>query len=64
MARNGVWELERLVVKYSPTAGSSVGVRDFVEKGLVKFAQENPHIRIKTKLQTGHPHIVGSYSKF
>lgn len=61
MARNGVWELERLVLRYCPTSGSSKGAREFVETGLIPFAKKNPQIQIKTAIRSGHPHIYGKY---
>lgn len=62
MARRGVWELQELLIKYSLDGGSSCGVREFVEQGLVSFAQRNPQISIATQLRAGHPTVEGKYS--
>lgn len=64
MARRGVWELQELLIKYSLDGGSSRGVREFVETGLVSFAKRNPQISIATRLRAGHPTVEGKYSTF
>lgn len=61
MALRGVWQLRELAIRYSLGGGSSRGVRDFVENGLVDFAKKNPHISITTKLEPGHPTVQGKY---
>lgn len=63
MARRGVWELNELFIRYSLDGGSSRGVREFVEEMLVGFARKNPQINITTKLEPGHPNVLGNYSK-
>lgn len=64
MARNGVWELRNVLLRYCATGGSSRGVREYVESGLVQFAERNPHIEIRTEIKSGHPCVYGDYSKF
>lgn len=63
MARNGVWELKDILLRYCPNGGSSRGVRDFVERDLLSFAGKNPQVQFKTKIQGGHPCVYGSYGK-
>lgn len=64
MARNGVWELRNVMLRYCATGGSSVGVREFVESGLAHFAEKNPQILFKTQIESGHPCVYGDYSMF
>eukprot|EP00171_Calliarthron_tuberculosum_P017577 IDg17577t1 len=61
MARRGVWELRELFIKYSLDGGSSRGVREFIEEGLIGFAKKNPQINIATKLEPGHPNVHAKY---
>ena len=63
MARNGVWELEHLLIRYCGTSASSKGVREFVERDLVEFAKKNPQIQFKTEIKGGFPCVYGKYSK-
>lgn len=62
MALRGVWQLRELAIRYS-MGGSSQGVREFVENGLVEFARKNPQINITTQIESGHPNVHGKYSK-
>ncbi|CAN8070352.1 unnamed protein product [Agarophyton chilense] len=61
MARNGVWELREVLLRYCANSGSSRGVRDFVEHGLVSFARKNPHIQFQTEIKGGHPCVFCKY---
>ena len=64
MARNGVWELKELLLRYSVNSGSSRGVKEFVEKDLINFARQNPQIKVTTFLRSaGHPQVFAAYSK-
>lgn len=63
MARNGVWELKDILLRYCASSGSSKGVRAFVERDLAAFAARNPQISFKTKIQGGHPCVYGTYGK-
>lgn len=59
-----MWELREVLLRYSPSAGSSRGVREFVETGLLtEFARNNPQVQFKTQLHGGHPCVYGHYSK-
>ena len=65
MARNGIWELKELLLRYSPAAGNTRGVLEFVENDLINFAKANPQIKIATHVRKfGNPNVFASYSKF
>ena len=58
----GVWQLEKLSIKYCKTGGSSTGVRDFVRDRIRNFAERFPHVEFETKRLPGrHPVIHGKY---
>eukprot|EP00180_Rhodochaete_pulchella_P004396 Plantae.Rhodophyta-Rhodochaete_pulchella.ctg8277.p2 GENE.Plantae.Rhodophyta-Rhodochaete_pulchella.ctg8277~~Plantae.Rhodophyta-Rhodochaete_pulchella.ctg8277.p2 ORF type:complete len:175 (+),score=21.26 Plantae.Rhodophyta-Rhodochaete_pulchella.ctg8277:80-604(+) len=61
MARAGRWELKEVLLRYSLNAGSSRGVRDFVNEGLVLFARDNPQLVVRTQLRESHPFVDGRY---
>lgn len=64
MARNGVWELKEMLLRYSPNSGSSRGTVEFVEKDLLNFARANPQIKIATYVRrAGHPQVFASYGE-
>lgn len=63
MARNGVWELRNVLLRYCATGGSSRGVREYVEDGLAQFAKKNPQIEFSTQIKSGHPCVFAEYSK-
>lgn len=52
-----------MLLRYCATGGSSRGVREYVETGLVPFAERNPQIEIRTEIKSGHPCVYGDYSK-
>lgn len=61
-AHNGQWHLKRLVMRYSETAGSSVGVRFYLRHLLPVFKAQNPQIDIVTEhQQIGHPFVTCEY---
>ena len=58
----GVWQLEKLSIKYCKTGGSSSGVRDFIRNRIVGFAKRFPHVEFETLRKPGrHPVIHGTY---
>lgn len=63
MARNGVWELREVVLRYCASSGSSRGVREFVEHDLISFASKNPQVEFQTKIQGGHPCVFAKYGR-
>ncbi|KAJ8921913.1 hypothetical protein NQ315_008547 [Exocentrus adspersus] len=44
-----VGQLQRVVLKFCKNNGSSRGMRDFIESGLVNFAKENPGVVVYLK---------------
>ena len=48
MSIKGVKQLQKLLVSYS-MGGSSRGVREFMDTGLIAFAQQNPQIAIQAR---------------
>lgn len=57
-----VCQLLRLTIKFCKSNGSSRGVRDFIEKDLLDFAQKYPGIVIYVKPRRHHsPHLVAEY---
>ena len=46
MCTRGVWQCKSLMLQYCKHGGSSAGVRDFVERMLVPFAEANPQMSI------------------
>jgi large subunit ribosomal protein L43 len=65
MATNGLWYLRELTLKYAKNAGSSAGVRQFIQNGLGAFASKNPQLKIKAVVARGnkHPVAIGDYGK-
>ncbi|KAA8495339.1 54S ribosomal protein L51, mitochondrial [Porphyridium purpureum] len=62
MARRGVWDLERVLIRYCTNGGSSRGVRDYIRMELVDWAKANPSFNIETKVRIGaHPRVLGVY---
>ena len=62
MARNGVWQLKRLSLRYCPFSGSSAGVRDFVSEMFEGFRMENAHLDTRAEERRGrHPFLEGEY---
>eukprot|EP00168_Porphyra_purpurea_P007758 TRINITY_DN19755_c0_g1_i1.p3 TRINITY_DN19755_c0_g1~~TRINITY_DN19755_c0_g1_i1.p3 ORF type:complete len:133 (-),score=23.08 TRINITY_DN19755_c0_g1_i1:33-431(-) len=59
MSVNGVRQLRRLVLHYSPRGGSSAGTRQFVESGLAKWIAANPAVDVVLQERArGHPFLV------
>lgn len=62
MAYKGVRQLKELVIRYSDIDGSSRGIREWIQRDVVKFARENPAITIRTeKKRNHHPFVRGHY---
>ncbi|XP_062859799.1 39S ribosomal protein L43, mitochondrial [Trichomycterus rosablanca] len=64
--RNGVGryvcQLKRVSLVFSKNAQSSLGIRDFIEDGVVDFAQKNPGIVVYVSPQSCRiPKIVAEY---
>jgi len=45
MCSRGVWQLRGLMISYCRWGGSSRGVREFLERDFVQFAEANPQIQ-------------------
>mmetsp|Transcript_31568 Transcript_31568/g.122252 ORF Transcript_31568/g.122252 Transcript_31568/m.122252 type:complete len:118 (+) Transcript_31568:582-935(+) len=57
-----LWELERVVFKYSPFHPGSRRARAFVEKGLLnEFAEQNPQLSVVTVPFQRKPRVIGEY---
>ncbi|KAJ9534450.1 hypothetical protein QJQ45_016147 [Haematococcus lacustris] len=61
MAKYGVWMLERLLLRYSRTDGSSRGMRVFVEELLPELRQSHPELLFPIHTARGHPFLVAYY---
>ncbi|KAJ9534583.1 hypothetical protein QJQ45_022174, partial [Haematococcus lacustris] len=61
MAKYGVWMLERLLLRYSRTDGSSRGMRVFVEELLPQLRQSHPELLFPIHTARGHPFLVAYY---
>ncbi len=62
MSLRGVRQLKELIIRYSDRDGSSRGVRAWMQKNLVQFAEANPSMSITTdKRRNKHPCITGLY---
>lgn len=63
MSLKGVRQLKELVIRYSDYDGSSRGIRDWMRVELVKFAENNPDLSVKTELKRcAHPFVRGNYA--
>lgn len=58
----GRYQLKELVVRYCDWGGSSRGVREFIAKDLVRFAEANPQLKINVlRGNNMHPVLRGRY---
>ena len=58
----GVPQLKKLTVRWCNWGGSSRGMIEFIQHGLVPFAHENPSCEIVTELKRGrHPCLFAEY---
>ena len=61
-AHTGQWHLQRMILRYSETAGSSLGTRYYLRHILPVFKAQNPQIEVVTEhQQIGHPFITAHY---
>ena len=62
MCTRGQWHLRELTVRYCPRGGSSRGTREWVRTGMLEFARQNPHVKVRTILGPNkHPVVEGKY---
>ncbi|KAL6771104.1 MRPL43 [Auxenochlorella protothecoides x Auxenochlorella symbiontica] len=62
MARQGVWQLQKLVLNYCEFSGSSRGARVFVEKLWPEFTAGNPQLDATLHVHRGrHPNLTAQY---
>ncbi|TRY77000.1 hypothetical protein TCAL_13512 [Tigriopus californicus] len=55
-------QLQRVTIKFCKESGGSVGIRQFIEKEVVEFAQKNPHVSLYLKPRRHRdPFIVAEY---
>ncbi|KAI8427120.1 hypothetical protein MSG28_014743 [Choristoneura fumiferana] len=57
-----VCQLQRIVLKFCKSNGSSRGIRDYIEQDLVEFAEQNPGVVVYLKPRRHRaPIVVGEY---
>ena len=63
--QSGVWQLQRVTLRFCNFGGSSAGAREFIAKGhLADFARRNPQVLLSAKaLANRHPVFFGEYSE-
>lgn len=63
MCTLGVWQLEKLLVRYCKSSGSSAGVRALLRNDLVEFAARNPQLSCEARHEAGNrpPRVIGRY---
>jgi len=62
MSRNGVWQLQKLVIKYCDLSGSSRDLRNVINTTLKEFKINNPQIEFEESLNRGkHPLAIATY---
>ncbi|XP_051140113.1 54S ribosomal protein L51, mitochondrial [Andrographis paniculata] len=62
MSLRGVWQLQKLIVRFCDWGGSSRGIRAFMESQLPAFKENNPQLEVVTELKRGHhPYLKGLY---
>jgi len=55
----GVWQCQKLIVSFDRSAGSSAGVREFIQKGaFTDYALANPQMQIEVRMVGGNKHPV------
>lgn len=58
----GRYQLKELVIRYCDWGGSSRGIREFIAKDLVGFADANPQLKISVVRRNNmHPVVRGRY---
>ena len=64
MCTRGVWQCRALMLQYCNHGGSSAGIRGFVERMLVPFAEANPQMSIAISHKVNrHPIAKAFYAK-
>ncbi|PRP79418.1 60S ribosomal protein L51, mitochondrial isoform 2 [Planoprotostelium fungivorum] len=58
--QNGVWQLQKITLRYSRSREHSRGAREFVENSLESFKKQNPQIEVTT-VETPHSVKVTGY---
>ncbi|MES1920941.1 39S ribosomal protein L43, mitochondrial [Bonamia ostreae] len=62
MSINGIPQLKKIVLSYCKVSGSSLGVKAFLVKDVIKFSQNNPHIEFIVRSEGySHPKISAHY---
>mmetsp|Transcript_10102 Transcript_10102/g.17773 ORF Transcript_10102/g.17773 Transcript_10102/m.17773 type:complete len:129 (-) Transcript_10102:95-481(-) len=62
MCTRGVWQLEKLTLRYCNSGGSSLGVRNFIRESLADFAAANPQLQCVAATKANrHPIAIGTY---
>lgn len=62
MSLKGVRQCKELLIRYSDRDGSSRGVIEWMKANIVRFAESNPEMQIKTEIKRNrHPIIRGVY---
>ncbi|OQR84218.1 hypothetical protein ACHHYP_13716 [Achlya hypogyna] len=63
MATRGVWQLEKLTIRYCQYGGSSRYVREMLkDPRFLNFVAENPQVTFSTELKGNrHPVLIGDY---
>jgi hypothetical protein len=62
MCSKGVWQLKTLAFRYCPHGGSSRHAREFLKKGLLQFARDNPQVEVLAFAKFNkHPVVEGRY---
>ncbi|TMW55921.1 hypothetical protein Poli38472_008569 [Pythium oligandrum] len=63
MATRGVWQLQKVTIRYCQHGGSSRHVRQMLaDERFLNFVKENPQISFETEIKGArHPVLVGDY---
>ncbi|CAJ1354229.1 unnamed protein product [Effrenium voratum] len=62
-AATGEWQLRRLIIRYSETAGSSLGVRFYLHHLLPLWKERNPQVVVVTEhSQLDHPELKAEWA--
>jgi large subunit ribosomal protein L43 len=63
MATRGVYQLQKLTLRYCEHGGSSRSVREIISSGtLSEWATNHPHVQVHVVVRNGkHPYVEGEY---
>ncbi|GLD94293.1 hypothetical protein PINS_up002904 [Pythium insidiosum] len=63
MATRGVWQLQKVTIRYCQHGGSSKHVREmFKDPRFLQFVKENPQVTFETEIKGArHPILIGDY---